>query len=263
MARSAGDLSLALDVLAGPDPLTEGKGYHLALPEARHAALRDYRVLLLDSHPLCPTEAGTRAALNVLGDRLSRMGCQVARHSPLLPDLAEEARLFRTMLAAFASASLPEAVYQTMAEAARALAGDDRSLHACWLRGLTLSHRDWLALARVRGRIAQQWREVFAVFDLVLCPVMPTTAFLHDHRPDHRDRRLDIDGVEVPYFDQGVWVGSAVLSGLPATVAPIGCSEAGLPIGMQVIGGYLEDRTTIGFATLLEQAMGGFTAPRL
>jgi amidase len=263
MARSAGDLSLALDLLAGPDPLTDGKGYRLALPPARHAKLRDYRVLLLDTHPLCPTAAGLRAVMSDLGDSLSRSGCQVARHSPLLPDLAEEARLFRTMLAAFSSGGMPEAVYQPLVEAARSLAADDRSLQACWLRGVTLTHRDWLLLARTRSRIAQQWRDLFDVFDLVLCPVMPTTAFLHDHTPDHRHRRCAIDGMDVSYFDQGVWVGSAVLSGLPATVAPIGCSANSLPIGLQMIGGHLEDRTTIGFAELLAQVAGGFRAPQL
>src|SRR6202035_918621 len=36
MARSAADLTLLLDVVAGPDPLEAGKGYQLALPPSRH-----------------------------------------------------------------------------------------------------------------------------------------------------------------------------------------------------------------------------------
>jgi amidase len=36
-----------------------------------------------------------------------------------------------------------------------------------------------------------------------------------------------------------------------------------LPIGVQIIGGYLEHRTTIAFAGLLESAFGGFGAPPL
>jgi amidase len=253
MARSARDLSLALDVLAGPDALTEGKAYRLALPRARHATLRDFRVLLLDEHPLCPTAGSLSVALNDLADHLSRAGCRVARHSPLLPDLAEEARLFRTMLGAFFSASIPEANYRLIAEGARSLDKEDQGLGACWLRGMTLSHRDWLSLTRARSRIAQQWRELFDVFDIVLCPVMPTTAFVHDHTPDQRDRHCEVDGVDVSHFDRAVWLGTSVLSGLPATAAPIALSAGGLPIGVQIIGGYLEDRTTIGFAELLEQ----------
>jgi amidase len=53
------------------------------------------------------------------------------------------------------------------------------------------------------------------------------------------------------------------LTGLPATVAPIGHGESGLPIGVQIIGGYLEDRTTIAFAGLIEREFGGFVPPPL
>jgi amidase len=51
------------------------------------------------------------------------------------------------------------------------------------------------------------------------------------------------------------------LSGLPATTAPLGHSDDGLPIGVQIIGGYLEDYTTIGFAGLIERECGGFSPP--
>jgi amidase len=42
---------------------------------------------------------------------------------------------------------------------------------------------------------------------------------------------------------------------------PIGRSAEGLPIGMQIVGPYLEDRTTIAFAELVEREFGGFVAP--
>ena len=53
----------------------------------------------------------------------------------------------------------------------------------------------------------------------------------------------------------------ATLLGLSATVAPIGHSAEGLPIGVQIIGPYLEDRTTIAFAGLVEREFGGFVPP--
>jgi len=67
----------------------------------------------------------------------------------------------------------------------------------------------------------------------------------------------------VPYNDQSAWAGIALLSGLPATTMPIGRTENGLPIGMQIIGGYLEDKTTIAFAGLIEREFGEFTPPPL
>ena len=53
----------------------------------------------------------------------------------------------------------------------------------------------------------------------------------------------------------------AIVSGLPATVAPVGLSDSGLPVGIQIIGARFEDRTTIDFAQGLSETIGGFTAP--
>ena len=72
---------------------------------------------------------------------------------------------------------------------------------------------------------------------------------------------LDVDGTKVRYLDQVAWAAIATLFGLPATVAPIARTDAGLPIGVQIIGGYLQDRTTIAFAGLLEREFGGFVPP--
>ncbi|MFN5408161.1 amidase family protein, partial [Bradyrhizobium sp.] len=63
MARSAADLSLLLDVMAGPDPLEAGKAYRLQLPPARHAGLQDYRILVSASYPVLPTDGAVRSAI--------------------------------------------------------------------------------------------------------------------------------------------------------------------------------------------------------
>ncbi len=93
MARSAGDLALALDLLAGPDE-PDAVAYRLALPAARHDTLQAFRVLVIDTHPLLPTAQAVRAALERLSERLAQAGCKLAQTSPLLPDLAAMARLY-------------------------------------------------------------------------------------------------------------------------------------------------------------------------
>jgi amidase len=85
MARSAADLALELDVIAGPDERDNGVAYKLALPPARHRDLKSFRVLVVDRHPLCPTAASVQSALDGLADRLGRAGVNVARASLLLP----------------------------------------------------------------------------------------------------------------------------------------------------------------------------------
>jgi amidase len=53
----------------------------------------------------------------------------------------------------------------------------------------------------------------------------------------------------------------AILTGCPATVAPSGKTANGLPVGVQIIGPYLEDGTPIRLAGLLAKENGGFTPP--
>ena len=155
---------------------------------------------------------------------------------------------------------LPEE-YKEAQAAAAALKPDDKSLAAELGRGAVLSHRDWLAADSARTTLQQQWSQVFREWDVVLCPPMPTPAFPHDHTMPVAARRIEIDGKGYPYFDQLVWPEIATTPGLPATAAPIDFSETGLPIGVQIVGPYLEDRTTIAFAELMEREFGGFVPP--
>jgi amidase len=54
----------------------------------------------------------------------------------------------------------------------------------------------------------------------------------------------------------------ATAPGLPATAIPVTMSTEGLPIGIQIIGPYLEDRTTLMLAELIERELGGFHPPK-
>lgn len=93
-----------------------------------------------------------------------------------------------------------------------------------------------------------------------MLPRPATHAFPHDHSLPYSARHIEIDGQEYPYFDQLVWPEIATTPGLPATAAPIDRSDGGLPIGVQIVGPYLEDRTTIAFAKLIAREFGGFSA---
>ena len=261
MARTARDLSLLLDVMAGPDPLTSGVAHSVTLPPARHQELSDFRVLVLDEHPLIPTAAAVREGVERVTGALVESGARVARRSPLLPDLAEAATLYTTLLASGSAVRFPAGSLEQLRIRAAELSPDDTSLDATRLRGLVLSHRDWLEADHARELHRRGWRELFSEFDAVVCPISPTPAFPHDHTPDPLERQIDIDGVGHPYFDQLVWAGLATMPGLPATAAPAGRSSGGLPVGVQIIGPMFEDRTPLRLAELLEQRIGGFQVP--
>jgi amidase len=234
LARCAADLERALDVLAGPDEL-EAVGCRVDLPPPRHGRLADHRVLVIDALPGIALDEEVRAALDGLADRLVKTGVSVARRSDLLPDFARSREIFGGLLTTALSRGQPDA--------------KPIDAHA------------WLGLLDGQLAMRRRWAELFRSFDVVLAPVFGTAAYPHVDEPDNSKRVLTINGQETPYFDQLAWPAIALLPNLPATAVPIGFTRGGLPLGVQVIGPYLEDRTTIGFAGLLEREFGGFRPP--
>uniref|UniRef100_UPI000D3A04C1 amidase family protein n=1 Tax=unclassified Variovorax TaxID=663243 RepID=UPI000D3A04C1 len=225
LARTAQDLLLALNVIAGPDT-PDAAAYRLALPAPRPAAWHDWRVLVLDSHPLAPASAEVRGAVEGVAAQLARAGAHVARQSGLLPDLAKVHEVYQALLLTIVSQGDPN-------------------------RQGTLSAYDWLALQHRRAAFQRQWAALFAQFDAVVFPAFGVAPFAHDDLPDMAARTLTIDGQPTPYVAQLAWAGMASLAGLPATAVPAGRTAQGLPLGVQIIGGHLQDRTTIALAQAL------------
>jgi amidase len=262
MARTAADLNLALNVIAGPDGDGGGKGYRLSLPAARHNKLSDFRVLLIGTHPLMPTDSAVHSTFDRLSMRLSKAGVKVAHANELLPSLAESARLYMTLLASAKSVDTPIHLYKELQRSAAVLSPDDITLGSARTRGAVMSHRDWLAADVARAQLRHRWNSLFREFDVVLYPPASVPAFPHDHSLPIAARQIEIDGKNYPFYDACfVWADPATTCGLPATAAPIDLSPGGLPVGVQIVGPYLEDRTTIAFAELLEREFGGFVPP--
>lgn len=259
LARSAADLTLALDVLTGPAD-ADAVAYRLSLPPPRHAALRDYRVLVLYSHPLLPAELRVRAAIDRLAYGLRAAGATVAESSPLLPDLAEAARVYVRLLYQAVYAGQPPELTEAVAAAAPAIHAEVDELSALRARTAVGSHRDWLAADEARHVLALYWRELFREWDVVLFPPMPTVAFLRDEITPLHLRTIESDGALYTFVNQQVYASLATGPGLPATTIPLERPD-GLPTGVQIIGPFLEDRTTLHFAELIEELRGGFIPP--
>jgi amidase len=262
MARTAADLSLALDVIAGPDETHEGVGYRLALPAARHDSLKDFRVLVIDTHPLMPAGRDVRTAIGDLAERLVKAGAKVARSATAMPSLETSARLYMKLLNAARSPRLLPDQFAEAQRFAQSIAPDDQSLEAERARGWVMTQRDWLAANAARLQMQVQWRTFFREFDVVVYPSAAIPAFVQDQSEPIEARHVVIDGKSVPYLDAFfIWADPATTCGLPATAVPVGLSPSGLPIGVQIIGPFLEDRTPLAFAALMEREFGGFIPP--
>jgi amidase len=86
-------------------------------------------------------------------------------------------------------------------------------------------------------------------------PVMPCAAISHDHSVPLAGRTVQVADEQRPYFNLLTWMAPAGACYLPVTVVPVGLSN-GLPVGIQVVGPYLEDRTTLDLAKHLLAARG-------
>src|SRR5580698_2350750 len=201
MARCASDLLLALGVIAGPDEAREGAGYRLELPPARHDNLSEFRVLVIDSHPLMPASDVVRTAIARLAERIARSGARVAHSSALLPNLTDSAGLYMKLLAAAKSTSVPPDRYARMEGQAASMTGADRRLQAERTHGTIISHRDWLINDAKRRGLQMQWRSLFREWDVVIYPSAAIPAFKHDHSEPIEARHLDLDGQAYPFLD--------------------------------------------------------------
>jgi len=259
LARSAADLELALSVLAGPRS-SEGKGWQLNLPQARHQQLKDFRIAVWSGDGFCPVETTMADAIQETTDQLAKQGTPVTEANPGF-SLEMNNDLFWNLFNAVIATGFPKPVLDDMKQLLKNSTMDDKDPRVRQARGALISHIDWLRVNELRLRIKAMWDEFFQSYDVLLCPVTFTTAFDHDHNPDLLGRYITVDGAERHYSEITAWPSVATISQLPSTVVPIGHSSAGLPIGMQVIGPYLEDYTTIAFARTMEGVCSGYTPP--
>lgn len=259
LARSARDLGLALDALAGPDPIETD--LTLNLPEPRARVVRDLRIAVWTEQPGQATSAETAAAIAALADQLAHGGAEVSRTARPAFDATEAFHLYLTLLDAALSARVAEDVLARKRERKAHQRPEDNSADDVMDRAVDLSHRDWLRLNERRHQIRRAWAAFFQDWDVLLCPTLAVPALPHMQEGATRQRSYAVDGRTIAYNDLLFWPGVTCGYHLPASVAPIGMSSAGLPIGVQIVGPLFGDRTTIHVANLIEQAGHGFVAP--
>jgi amidase len=228
LARSAEDLELTLNVLTASGRSEKGDAIP-ELPPPRRKKYKDYRVAawFTDPSPDAELDADVLATLQKTLETLRRAGLDVDEEARPKVQLYEAIHLRRDIRNELMAGALP--LYE----------------------GLLAKQKEQQS----------KWASFFERYDVLLAPVAPTTAFPHDHRELLLSRRLVINGEKRPYLNNLAWVSMAIAAGLPATVAPVGLSESGLPVGIQMIGDRFEDRTTIAFAQGLSDLVGGFKAP--
>ncbi len=261
LARSAADLDLALDVLAGPDGFNAA-GYSVALRPEHRDTLGAFRVGVMLDTPVVRNSSAMIDTLQRAIDALAAAGADLSEAAPDI-DQHEFHENYLMLLRAATGAMADDTTWtqaQSRAYRYQSGAADYQSLvdHA-----MTMSHREWYAHHHKREGYRQAWARFFDDYDLLLCPIAAGAAFVHDHTGTRTTRTIDIDGYQELGVDQLFWAGWSCSVYLPGTVAPVGLTADGLnlPVGIQIVAPHLGDRRSIRYASLIERTLGGFVSP--
>ena len=256
LARSAADLRLALDVLAGPsDPASTA--WRLALPSSRHERLAEFRVAVWTGGGSYRVDEGYLQAIDAFVEAVRPLVASVTRAVPPF-HVVDDYDLYLKSVFAIVGRHWPIGLDDPKCEPALPDARDyaDRAR-----RYVDATFTEWSVLLDRRERLAQAFGEFFRSYDVLLCPAAMGVAFPHDTDGPQLLRSTMVSGRPQSYLDNFAWPSIAACASLPVTVMPTGRLVEGLPAGVQIIGPALEDHTTLHFAELVETHVGGFVAP--
>jgi amidase len=269
MARTAGDLRAALEVLGGPDGDETG-AYRWSLPPARGSRLSDYRIGFVLDDPACPVSPDVGDVLAQAVEALQRAGARVDEGwpqslTPPVNPIGQYETYFYLLASTYAHLLLDGQVEVIREVAAR----QDGTAQTRRARAWTAPHKSFQFASSRRMAAREAWQDFFRTHDAFLMPTAFVPAFPHDHSlaaPQPAMWRADERVIVTPkgprsYVDMFFWISFATLTGLPATTAPVGLTHDGLPVGIQIIGPYLEDATPIDVAARLADLTGGFRLP--
>ena len=96
---------------------------------------------------------------------------------------------------------------------------------------------------------------------MLICPVTLLPAFPHLQDGNVASRTVEVGGARRPYLSMIGWTAAVGAAYLPVTVPPVGLTADGLPVGVQVVAPYLEDRTSLFVARELAGLTGGYQVP--
>lgn len=260
LATCVDDLEQALALLMGSAP--DVPAYSIsALPTPSFRDASHLRVAVWANDDFCPVDTAIAEHIESAARTLESLGAHVDRKArPALDPVANHIN-YTQLLLAVVGANMPDEVRQMAHDMVAAADSNDMSEPLLQMRGISLSHRDWMTQNEIRQRTRVAWEAFFRDYDVLLCPCAHVPAFPHDHNPDMQARRIAVNGEERPYTDIMKWAGLTLNAYLPATAVPLGTTSDGLPVGLQIASRYLGDRTTLAVARLLETNHRAFVPP--
>jgi amidase len=260
MARSARDLTAMLKLLAGPDGV-EARAMALRLPPPPRPDFKSFRVAVMLTDPVSEVDQPVQDLLGQLVKFLSSRVKRLSLTARPAFATAEAMEIFIRLLRSATSRRQSDAEFALNQKRVAEFRPDDDSYFAQMTRAYVLPHRSWLAANERRHQMRLLWDRFFDDWDVMICPAAASGAFPHDQQGERHERTIPVNGRQVPTTDQLFWAGYSGGFYLPSTVAPVGLTPSGLPVGVQIIARQFADLTALRFAELLERDYYGFVPP--
>jgi Asp-tRNA(Asn)/Glu-tRNA(Gln) amidotransferase A subunit family amidase len=248
MARTVGDLKVLFEVMQGPDD-GDPSSAPVAVRWPDRCDLKKLRIGYFEDDGRTLVTAETRAAVRTAAEGLKRAGFRV---EAFRPEGLEQARRLWWQFFGIAGGML----LGPMTKGKEAELSPMLKQFSSWVAaepshtGQTLLDT-WIMRDVLRMEFFSQMRE----FPILLCPVASIPAFRHG------ERSWSIDGQTVQYLDAWSYTEWFNLLGNPAAAIPVGRSNEGLPIGVQIVARPWEEELVLAVATELEAQFGAWQAP--
>jgi amidase len=256
LTRTAADADLLFRSMLGVEG-PESVGWKLDLPPSRIDSLRGARIGVWLDDPACPVDEETRAAIVAFAAALAAEGADVRPFTDAPVAGAEDLELFRRLQAGEVVHGFDEELWASHLRIAADIDDTDATRFS---RAVTQTLRSALDDLERQRAAMQRWRDAFRSWDVVIAPAVSRAATRYG---EHPEGTVGIDGIDHPAEVLSAWSRMSSIGKLPASVVAIGAgAQTGLPIGVQILGPYLEDHTPLRVAMLAERAgIAGFRTP--
>jgi amidase len=265
-ARSLEDIRLCFSLIAGAD-IRRPDVPPIPLDVPLDKALQNLKIAWIDEWAEVPVSRETKTAMNAIANQLSQTGAQIERWLPPNFNISNMLNLYSRMAAYVNNYAQPkdrynirrslELLFRTATQGdkqMRKLGDFSRFLPEM----LNPSLKGYFEALTERDRFTAQIDAALEPWDIWLVPVAATPAFTH--RPAWS--AVDIDGKLYPHgVANGAYAMPFNLSGHPAVVIPIGQTQNGLPIGMQIVGKRWKEMEMLAIAQEIDRIVGAFQNP--
>ena len=259
MARSAEDLALMMNVMAGFDARDstslqrEPENYAGELTAPQTTPLSGLRIGLPKEFFAAGASADVLKAVESAIAEYRKLGCEIVEVS--LPNMALSVPVYYVLAPAEASSNLSRfdgvrygyrakdyANLNDMYAKTRAEGFGAEVKRRILIGAYVLSHgyydAYYIRAQKLRRLIAQDFTEAFKCCDVIMGPTSPSTAFKIGEK----------SGDPVQMYLSDIYTIAVNLAGLPGLSIPCGFDSGGLPVGLQIIGNYFSEARMLNVA---------------